>query len=129
MKFLREIYDHLTELVQQDPPTEEDFKGEAITAKAQQTLQDLHDAEVLANLLNSYIANTKEALYEIAKIKGLENKEVHTYGNVSIKYVTGGKTKRFDSVRFKKENPDVAEKYIVEGSRKGHVEVSYNEEY
>lgn len=117
----------MIDLLHEEPLTEEDFEGGSVSEKGKQALQNLHDLEVLGALIKAYVEGTKGTLYEIAKAKGLENKETKTYGNTTVKYVAETKTKRFDSKQFKADYPEIAENYTVEGTRRGHIEVTYDE--
>lgn len=93
-----------------------DFKNvvDIFAEKNMTILDDLRIVEEQYNVLKEGRDKLKEELLKQMESHGVEKFENE---NMSITYVKGGTTSKFDSVKFKKEYPDTYKEYSAESKR------------
>lgn len=127
MTNLRETYDYLLDLLRGETITAEDIKDDQLSGKASKIFENMHDAQLIETMAAEYVKKQKAALLNIYETENTPTKTVKQYNATTVKYVAKSNAKKFDTTRFRKEHPELAEEYTGESARRGHVEVSFDE--
>ena len=127
MHKLQEAYDYLLDLIRGETITAEDIKGGQLSGKASEIFENMHDVQLIESMAAEYLKRQKEALMKVYEAENTPTKTVTQYNATTVKYVAKSSAKKFDTIRFRKEHPELAEEYTGETSRRGHVEVSFDE--